>query len=286
VPSGGVRGEGKGTQAPGQPAGSEGAEKGAPAPGQAAPDEPYLPPKRQAAVIDPLSTRLINVATPVTTGARGLELQITHRFRLPVQQGSSSDLYGLDSGADVGFGLSAGIGRSLDVSFYRSSFEADYELSAKLLVLRQGPGMPLSLAVRGGVDLPGLAGVLPHTRPLAQLLISTRLAPGFNILVSPSWVSDTPRLRNAYNIPVGLTLPAPGRVEIELEAIPPNRSLHGSQPAWHAAVSKQIGWHIFKLVVGNSRATTVDQMLGGDSETGFRRRDVRLGFNLVRYFFY
>jgi hypothetical protein len=251
-----------------------------------APDEPYLPDKRQAAVIDPLSTRLINVATPVTTGARGLELQITHRFRLPVQQGSSSDLYGLDSGADVGFGLSAGIGRRLDVSFYRSSFEADYELSAKLLVLRQGPGMPLSLAVRGGVDLPGLAGVLPHTRPLAQLLISTRLAPGFNLLVSPSWVSDTPRLRNAYNIPLGLTLPAPGRVQIELEAIPPNRSLRGSQTAWHAAVSKQVGWHIFKLVVGSSRATTVDQMLGGDSETGFRQRDVRLGFNLIRYFFY
>jgi hypothetical protein len=258
------------------PAGAPGKEGG----------EPYLPPKHNVADIDPLGTRLVNVATPVTVGARGLELLITHRFRLPVQQGSSSDLYGLDSGADVGIGISGGIGRNLDLSFYRSSFEADYELAAKLRVLRQGAGMPLSLAVRAGADLPGLAGVRPHTRPFAQVLLSTRLAPHLNLLVSPSWVQDTPRLHNAYNVPVGLTLPLGRGAEIDLEAIPRNGSLHGSQTAWHAALSKQVGWHIFKIVVGNSRATTVDQMLGGDSETGFRNRDVRLGFNLIRYFFY
>jgi hypothetical protein len=205
---------------------------------------------------------------------------------LPVQQGSSGDLYGLDSGADVGIGLSAGIGRSLDLSFYRSSFEADFELAAKWVALRQGPGIPLSLALRGGVDLPGRTGVLPHTRPLAQVLLAMRFAPGCNLLVSPSWVSDTPRLHNAYNVPVGITFPLPRKLMVELEAIPPNRKLHGSQTAWHAALSKTVGWHIFKLVVGNSRATTLDQMLGGDSETGFKNRDVRLGFNLVRYFAY
>jgi hypothetical protein len=256
------------------------------APGQQGDDAYLAAQQRRQVSIDPLGTRLVNVTTPVTTGPRGLELLITHRFREALQQSSSTDLYGLDSGADVGIGMTAGIGRNLDFSFYRSSFEADYELAGKLLLLRQGPHMPLSLAVRGGVDLPGVAGVLPHTRPLAQLLLSAQIAPGFTILVSPSWVSDTPTLRHAYNTPVGLTFPVPGKVLIELEAIPPNHALHGSQTAWHAAVSKQVGWHIFKIVFGNSRATTLDQMLGGDSESGFRNRDVRLGFNLIRYFFY
>lgn len=248
----------------------------------------YFPqlPNRQGTDADPLGTRLVNVTTPQTTGPRSLELLITHRFHLPVQQGSSTNLWGLDSGADVGIGLSAGIGRNVDVSFYRTSFEADYELAGKVLLLRQGPHLPLSVAVRGGVDLPSQPGVVPHTRPLAQVLLSTRIAPGFNLLVSPSWVSDTPTLHNAYNVPVGLTFPFPGNAMVELEVIPPNNSLSGSQTAWHAALSKAVGWHIFKLVVGNSRATTLDQMLGGDSDTGFKNRDVRLGFNLVRYFKY
>ena len=60
--------------------------------------------------------------------------------------------------------------------------------------------------------------------------------------------------------------------------------LDGSRHAWHVAVSKALGGHIFEVLVGNSRATTVDQILGGDSAAGFEEDDVRLGFNIVRYF--
>ena len=66
--------------------------------------------------------------------------------------------------------------------------------------------------------------------------------------------------------------------------VPKDRDLKGSVTAWHAALSRQLGGHLFQLVLGNSRATTVDQMLGGDFAGGFRARDVRLGFNLVRDF--
>jgi hypothetical protein len=236
---------------------------------------PYDPVRR-----DPLGTILINGATPYTLGSRRLEVLFTHRFQQPVNQGGDShNLWGLDSGADVGIGLEWGATQHLDLSVYRASFQEDFELAGKLLVFEQAPRVPLTVAVRAGVDHLRRPGVEDPTRPFVQLLLSRKLAPGINLLVSPSWVRDTPRLRNAFNVPLGLTFPFPGGSLIEIEYIPTNRDLDGSQDAWHVALSKSVGGHIFEIVAGNSRATTVDQMLGGDSAAGFR-----LGFNLVRDF--
>lgn len=240
---------------------------------------PYTPVRR-----DPIGTRLIDLPTPYTLGERQLEVLFTHRFQGSVNDGSAHDLWGLDSGADVGIGLAYGVTRSLDLSLLRSSFQENFELAAKFLVIEQAPRVPLSLAVRAGADLLERPGVVDPHRPFAQLVLSRQLAPGVNLLAAPSWVRDTPRLRDAWNVPLGLTLPLPGGSLLDLEYVPRNRDLKSSVAGWHAALSKAVGQHLFSVVFGNSRATTVDQYLGGDSAAGFRARDVRLGFNLVRTF--
>ena len=208
----------------------------------------------------------------------------THRFQQAINDGDSHNLWGLDSGADVGIGLGWGLTPHLDLTAYRASFQEDFELAGKFLVVEQAPRLPLTVAVRAGADLLRRPGVLDHSRPFAQLLLARKLAPGIDLLVSPSWVGDTPRLKNAFNVPLGLTFPLPGQQLIEIEYIPRNRDLKDSRDAWHVALSKALGGHIFEIVLGDSRATTVDQMLGGDSAAGFRTRDVRLGFNIVRDF--
>ncbi|HEY8022289.1 MAG TPA: DUF5777 family beta-barrel protein [Thermoanaerobaculia bacterium] len=240
---------------------------------------PYAPLRR-----DPLGTRLIDLPTAYTGGERVLEVLFLHRFQEPVNNGSAHDLWGLDSGADVGIGLGYGVTRHLDLSLLRSSFQEDYELAGKFMILEQARRVPLSLAVRAGADLLERPGVVDPNRPFAQLVISRRLLPGIDLMVAPSWVRDTPRLRDAWNVPLGLTFPLPGGSLLELEYVPRNRDLKDSLGAWHAAISKAVGQHLFSLVLGNSRATTVDQYLGGDSAAGFREHDVRLGFNLVRTF--
>ncbi|HYO13977.1 MAG TPA: DUF5777 family beta-barrel protein [Thermoanaerobaculia bacterium] len=240
---------------------------------------PYEPVRR-----DPLGTRLINVATPYPVGARTLEVIFTHRFNQPVNDGTVHDLWGLDSGADTGIGLAVGLTRSLDLSFYRSSFQENYEIAGKFLVLEQAPRVPVTIALRGGADLLRREGVEDADRPFAQLLLSRQVARGINLLLSPSWVGDTPRLKDAFNVPVGLTFSLPASYLIELEFIPENRDLEESEAAWHVAFSKALGGHIFEIILGNSRATTVDQILGGDSAAGFESGDVRLGFNIVRDF--
>lgn len=233
---------------------------------------------------DPLGTRLINGATPFPVGVRKVEVLFTHRFHLPINDGTSHDLWGLDSGADTGIGLAVGLTPSLDLSLYRSSFQEDYEVAGKFLVFEQARRVPATVALRAGADLLRREGVPDSTRPFAQLLLSRRLAPGVNLLLSPSWVADTPRLKDAWNVPVGLTFAMPRGYLVELEAVPENGDLDESETAWHVAFSKALGGHIFEIVLGNSRATTVDQMLGGDSAAGFESGDVRLGFNIVRDF--
>ena len=275
----------------------------APAPAEAGPGSPASPaspasPPTSDALLaaqiepgksDPVGTRLIDVATPFTVGRRRLELLFTHRFDQAINEGANAhNLWGLDSGADVGIGLTYGLLRHLDLSVYRSSFQEDFELAGKLQVLGQSARMPLSAAVRAGADLLGRLGVEDPHRPFAQLLLARNLAAGWNVFASPSWVHDTPLLRNAWNVPVGVTAPLPGKWLLDGEVIAGNRALRdvpgASRLAWHAAFAKQIGWHRFQIVLGNSRATTVDQIVGGDFAGGFTTHDLRLGFNLVRYF--
>ena len=232
---------------------------------------------------DPLGTRLVNTPTPYTLGSRRLEIVFTHRFHQTVQDGDESNLWGLDSGADVGIGFTYGVASRLDLGLYRSSFQEDFEVSAKYLIAEQSQRMPFSLGVRAGANLLGRDGVEDAERPFVQLLLVRRFAPGVNLVLSPSWVRDTPQLRNAFNVPVGITLPF-GSGLVELEWIPANQDLEEeSHDTWHVALSQDVGGHIFEVVVGNSRATTVDQYMGGDFAGGFETGDVRLGFNLIRY---
>ena len=113
-----------------------------------------------------------------------------------------------------------------------------------------------------------------HARSLGQRV---------TLLASPSWISDTPRLENAFNVPFGVSVLVAPDARFEVEYVPKNGDLDDSVAAWHAGFSKTVGGHLFKVFLGNSRATTVDQMIGGDSDAAFRSSDLRLGFNLIRY---
>lgn len=232
---------------------------------------------------EPLGTRFIDMPTPYTVGSRRLEVLFTHRFQQTVQDGDEHDLWGLDGGSDVGLGLAWGATSRLDLALFRSSFQESFELSAKYLVLEQSPRMPVTIGARAGADLLRREGVEDANRPFAQLLLAHRFSSGVTVLLSPSWVRDTPRLRDAFNVPVGVSVPI-GEHVIELEWVPANRDLDESADAWHVALSREVGGHIFEILVGNSRGTTVDQYLGGDFAGGFETGDVRLGFNLIRDF--
>lgn len=243
------------------------------------PDRPYRP-----IVQDAVGSRLINAPTPFTFGRRGLEVLFTHRFAQSVQDGSGHDLWGLDGGADTGIGLTLGATANLDFELYRSSFQETYELAVKFQVLRQAERVPLSIAVRAGGDFVRAPAAVDAERPFVQALVGRQFRPGWNLFAAPSYARATPRLRDAFNVPFGATVPLGRRALLELEAVPANGDFPDSAVAWQVAISKAVGTHIFEFTLGNSRATTIDQMLGSDFAGRFESGDVRLGFNLVRGF--
>ena len=227
--------------------------------------------------------RMVEVATPFTQGRGNLETTFGFRIAQSVQDGDEHNLWGIDSAADVVFALAYGVTSRFDLELLRSSFDETYELAAKWQLLDASRGAPFSLAVRLGGDWIGAQGVDGRQRPFAQLLLARRLGRGVLLTAAPSYVDETPRLRHAGNVPLGLTLPFVRGSLLKLEVVPENRDLDDSKLGWRLGVSKASADNIFEMTIGNSRATTVDQILGGDFAGGFETGDVRLGFNVVRY---
>jgi hypothetical protein len=82
----------------------------------------------------PLGDTYLSLPSSHIAGNGSWEVKFTHRFNQSLDQGSFSDrvhsLWGLDSNADVGIGLSYAIRPDLQFSFYRSNALDDIELGA------------------------------------------------------------------------------------------------------------------------------------------------------------
>lgn len=231
-----------------------------------------------------LGTRLINLPTHLALPPSTLQVIFTHRFTETVTTGGPGDLYGLDSAADIGIGLGMGLGHGLDAEVYRSSFFKQIEAAFKWTALRQGEAFPLGVALRFGSDYRAASGVKDRWAGFAQLILARRLGGSLDLFAVPTYVSDTPTLRNAFNVGLGASVHLPRAWDISLEGIPANRDLPGSTAAWAVGFVKRIPGHSFLIYFGNSRATTTDLIAGSDIPGGFKGNDVRLGFNLIRRF--
>ena len=231
-----------------------------------------------------LGTQLVNLPTHLVLPYGTLQVLFTHRFGETVATGGPGDLYGLDSAADIGLGLAMGFGHGLDAEVYRSSLFKQIEAAVKWTVVRQGASFPLGLAVRAGSEYRAVSGVTDRWAGFAQLVLARRIGRFLDLFAVPTYVSDTPTLRNAGNVGFGASVHLPHAWDIAAEAIPANRKVPGATVAWSVGFTKRIPGHSFLIYVGNSRATTTDLIAGSDIPGGFKPGDVRLGFNLVRRF--
>jgi hypothetical protein len=105
-----------------------------------------------------------------------------------------------------------------------------------------------------------------------------------DVFLVPSYASDTPTLKNAFNLGVGVAYRMGKGWSLAGEGIPANRDTPKAKAAWDVAIIKRIPGHEFLIYLGNSRATTTDLMVGSDLPGGFNSGDVRIGFNLMRRF--
>src|SRR5690349_1102251 len=174
---------------------------------------PYTP-------VPPLSLGdvLLTLPTSHMPSAGAWEVRFTHRFNQPINQTSFSaeihSLFGLDSNADVGLGLSYVPVRDLQLSIYRSNAMDDIEFGAKYNVFQQAPAIPFSAAVRVGGDWRTELNLSDRTSVFGQAIVSRKLGKRFELTLIPTFVTNAGRtvsgntsgalFKHAFNVPIGI----------------------------------------------------------------------------------
>ncbi|MEP0774114.1 MAG: hypothetical protein HRF46_07105, partial [Acidobacteriota bacterium] len=172
----------------------------------------------------------------------------------------------------------------LEVGLYRSSFFKQLEANAKVTLARQGEGWPIGMAIRLGAGFRGARGVEERWTGIGQLVLARELSSSFEIFLVPMFASDTPTLRRAANLGAAVAWHLPKNWGLLAEGVPANRDASTGTTAWAVGLVKRVPGHEFLMYLGNSRATTVDLLVGSDLPGGFEKGDVRLGFNITRRF--
>ena len=230
------------------------------------------------------------------------EMKFSHRFNQSLAEGSFSDqvhsLFGLDTNADVVFGVSWAVRPDLQLSLMRSNVNDTLEAAGKYVLLRQTAGAPLTLTARGGMDLRTEKDLGDRTSFFAQAIVSRQFGRKAEVFLLPTFATNAGRavtgdqsvalFDHAFNLPVGLVwMLRPGLAAV-VELTPPNTDLPDEMDGdlgWAVGVKRNIGGHWFEILLTNSQTTLVDQYVtttfqGSPLDAG----DVRLGFNIERRF--
>jgi hypothetical protein len=250
----------------------------------------------------PLGDTLLTLPTSHIPSEGTWEIKFTHRFNQSLDQGSLSDrvhsLWGLDSNADVGIGVSFAPRRDLQLSFYRSNALDDIELAAKYVVIQQAAAIPLSAALRAGADVRTEQALQDRTSFFVQAILSRQIGRRAEVFAMPTFVTDAGRavvgtssqalFKHAFNIPVGGAFMIRPALSLCAELIPQNRDLPDGMHAdlgWSIGLKRAIGGHYFEIMVTNSNATHADQYVTSTYQGApLARGDLHLGFNIERRF--
>jgi hypothetical protein len=250
----------------------------------------------------PVGDQLLTLPSPHMAAVGTWEIRFSHRFNQSLANGSVADqvhsLFGLDTNADVLFGLSYVWRRDLQLSIARSNTNDTLEAAAKYVVLQQAPAVPLTLSVRGGVDWRTERDLEDRSSFFAQAIVSRRIGRKTELFALPTFVTNGGRavtgntsgalFESAFNVPVGVTYFMRPPLALVAEIIPPNSDLpdatHGDL-GWSIGIKRAIGGHWFELLLTNSQGTTVDQYTTGTFQgAGLDAGEVKLGFNIERRF--
>ena len=227
------------------------------------------------------------------------EIRFSHRFNQSIDQGHAfRSLFGLDSGANVGIGLSYVPFRDVQLALLRTNTLETYELSAKYVVTQQARSLPFSTAVRAGADARTQQGIDDRTSFFVQGIVSRQFGNRFDLYAVPTYITKAGRgtkgnrsaalFDHAFNVPVGALVQIRPGISIVAEVIPPNHDLPSTLKAdlgWSVGIKKAVGGHLFEILLTNSNGMTTDQYVTSTfNGAPFNSGDLRLGFNIERRF--
>lgn len=261
-------------QAPATPAAAP-----APAP---APD-----PDRRPSLAQP-DYAVITMPTTLRLAAGKSAFRMTHRFGRPLGSGSfgslAGDLFGFDSGAQIGLEYRYAPMRGLQVGVHRTS-NRTIELFTQYQVLRQDKGHGITVDALAAVD--GTNNLRDSHSPSLGAVISRTFGTRGGVYVEPLWVNNSNGLPGALvdqNSTMLLGLGSRMRIRktvyLVAEANPRIGGYHPGVTQGAFGIEKRAGGHVFQLNFSNGFGTTPSQVARG----GTGGKDWYIGFNLSRKF--
>lgn len=250
----------------------------------AAPDDPDMDP-------DALQPDFTLSALPTTLRLPRFKsaFRVTHRFTRPLGQGDfgdlASDLFGIDSGAQIGLEYRFGLMRGTQVGFYRTN-DRTIQFFAEHNIWEERRDHLIGLSAFASID--GTNNFRDSYSPALGAIISRTLGPLGTVYVEPMWVNNTSPLPSALtddndSVILGLG----GRIRVRPtvylvgEVVPRLSGYAPGTAQGSIGLEKRAGGHSFQLTFSNSFGTTIGQVARG----GRSGDDWYMGFSISRKFF-
>jgi hypothetical protein len=232
---------------------------------------------------------LISLPTALRVPLFKSAFRVTHRFLRPLGEGDfgdlAEDLFGIDSGAQIGLEYRFGIVPNGQIGFHRTS-DKTIELFAQYGLVRQNDQSPVEVAAWLGID--GTNNFKDSYRPSIGAVVSRRFGEIASVYAEPIWVNNTNELpsevvddNSTFLVGIGARVRIRPTVYLSGEFAP---RAAGYDPGTHHAsfaIEKRAGGHLFQLNFSNSFGTTMGQIARG----GFDNDNWYMGFNISRKFF-
>ena len=232
---------------------------------------------------------LITLPTALRVPRFKSAFRVTHRFGRPLGQGDfgdlAADLFGLDSGAQIGLEYRFGIMSWTQVGIHRTS-DRTIQFFAQRDLMQERDGRPVSLSFLAAID--GTNNFRDKYSPALGVVVSRSLAPVATVFFEPIWVNNANPLpselvdnNDSFLLGLGTRLRVRPTVYLVGELIP---RVGGDDPGVHQGsfgIEKLAGGHVFQLNFSNSLGTTFGQIARG----GRSNDDWYLGFSISRKFY-
>lgn len=232
---------------------------------------------------------LIGLPTALRVPKFKSAFRVTHRFTRPLDEGDfgdlAADLFGLDSGAQIGLEYRFGIIRGGQIGIHRTS-NRTIELFGQYDVVQQGNRFPLDVSALATIE--GTNNLQDSYSPALGAIVSRLVGTRAAFYVEPLWINNSNpspgRIadhNDTFLIGLGARVRVRPTVYVTGEFTP---RVSGYRPGVHqggVAIEKRSGGHLFQVNFSNAFGTTLGQMARG----GPASNDWHLGFNISRKFF-
>ena len=234
---------------------------------------------------------LIGLPTSLRLPKYGSAFRVTHRFSNPLNPGAgedfgdvAGDLFGIDSGAQIGLEFRFGLIPNGQVGIHRTS-NRTIELFGEYRLLPQAKSL-VDVSVLASID--GTNNFKDSHSPALGAIVSRTFGDWAALYVEPIWVNNTNSLPKAlvdhndtFMVGVGARVRVRPTVYVVAEAAPRPSGDKAGVTYGSFGIEKRAGGHLFQLNVSNGFGTTMAQIARG----GPVENDWHLGFNISRKFY-